>query len=278
MNYRHSFHAGNVADVFKHLVLTLVLEALRAKDKPFCVIDTHAGSGLYSLTAPGEFEQGIARLWPVRADWPVFNTYFSAVATCNGQGLERYPGSPRIIANQLRPGDRAIFIERHPEEVARLRALLGTNPAVAIQDTDGFAVLPALVPPRENRGLVLIDPPYEQVDEIEHVAQALRAAVKRWRNGIYMVWYPIKVRRTVECLLADLRGLVPEAYAVELLTLPEEVAQRLNGSGVAILNPPWALRRTLEENLPALAALLAPAGGRPRVGFIDLGANTERTQ
>lgn len=273
MNYRHAFHAGNVADVFKHLVLVWMLEALRAKDKPFCVIDTHAGRGHYLLQAGGEHEQGIGRLWPERAHWPSLAGYFSALAGGMGKALEVYPGSPRLIAGQLRPGDRAVFIERHPEEAAALRMSLSAHPGISIQQTDGLAALKGLVPPSENRGLVLIDPPYEQPDEPAQVVRALQAAVKRWRNGIYMVWYPIKDRRAIAPLFTGLAGLVPEGYAVELLTLPEDVPQRLNGSGLALLNPPWTLRRVLEAQLPALAEFLAPQGGRPRVNFIDLGSS-----
>ncbi len=272
MNYRHAFHAGNVADVFKHLVLVRVLEALRAKDKPFCVIDTHAGRGHYLLKAGGEHEQGIGRLWPARASWPALASWFSTLAGGTGEALEVYPGSPRLIAGQLRPGDRAVFIERHPEEAAALRASLGPRPGIAIQETDGLAALKGLVPPGENRGLVLIDPPYEQPDEPAQVVRAVQAAVKRWRNGIYMVWYPVKDRRQVTPLLAGLTGLVPEGYAVELLTLPEDVRNRLNGSGLALLNPPWTLRAFLQEQLPPLAEFLAPAGGQPRVNFIELGS------
>ena len=274
MNYRHAYHAGNVADVFKHLVLVWVLQALRAKDKPFCVIDTHAGSGHYLLKAGGEHEQGVGRLWPARADWPAFAAYFSALAAGAAEALEVYPGSPRLIAGQLRPGDRAVFIERHPEEAAALRMSLSAQRGISIQQTDGLAALKGLVPPSENRGLVLIDPPYEQRDEPAQVVRALQAAVKRWRNGIYMVWYPIKDRRAIAPLLAGLTRLVPEGYAVEFLTLPEDVPQRLNGSGLALLNPPWTLRPLLEEQLPRLAEFLAPVGGRPRVNFIDLGSGT----
>lgn len=273
MNYRHAFHAGNVADVFKHLVLVRVLAALRTKEKPFCVVDTHAGRGHYLLRPGGEHELGIGRLWPVRAQWPALDSYFQAIAGDQDENLEVYPGSPRLVVMALRAGDRAVFVERHPEEAAALRASLSAHSGISIQQTDGFAVLQALVPPSENRGLVLVDPPYEQPDESGQVVHAVQAAVKRWRNGIYMVWYPIKDRRTIAPLFNGLIGLVPEAYAVELLTLPDDVPNRLNGSGLVMLNPPWTLRASLEEDLPALARFLAPAGGRPQVNFIDLGSN-----
>lgn len=270
MNYRHRFHAGNVADVFKHIVLWLVLESLRAKDKPFAVVDTHAGSGLYRLGAPGEFQQGIGRLWPVRAEWPALRGYFQRVAAWNTRDLHAYPGSPLLIADELRPQDRAVFVERQPEECAALRDNLRGRPRLAVHEGDGYAMLPALVPPAENRGLVLVDPPYEQADDYEKAAGAVRGACRRWRNGIYLVWYPIKARRPVEHLHAAIGALGLESYAVELLTLPEDVPQRLNGSGMLLVNPPWRLDQRLRDFLPALAEFLARPNGAPQVRFIPL--------
>jgi len=273
VNYRHLFHAGNVADVFKHLVLTQVLEALRLKETPFCVIDTHAGSGLYRLQAPGEFEQGIGRLWPVRLQWPQLAAYFELLAALNNRnGLNVYPGSPWIIRALLRPQDRAVFMERHPEEAAALRDNLQGSRGITINEADAWAALKGLVPPRENRGLVFIDPPYEKPDEFDLVARALRAAHSRWRNGMYLVWYPIKARRPVEKLHEAVRALGAEVLAVELLTLPEDVPQRLNGSGVILINPPWKLEETLRALLPPLAAFLAGPAGQPQVRFENLSA------
>jgi len=273
VNYRHQFHAGNVADVFKHLVLIQVLEALRLKETPFCVIDTHAGSGLYRLQAPGEFEQGIGRLWPARPQWPQLAAYFELLAALNnGNGLNAYPGSPWIIRALLRPQDRAVFMERHPEEAAALRDNLLGSRGITINEADAWAALKGLVPPQENRGLVFIDPPYETPDEFEQVARALRAAHARWRNGLYLVWYPIKARRPVEKLHAALRALGAETLAVELLMLPEDVPQRLNGSGVILINPPWKLEETLRALLPPLATFLAGPNGQPQVRFENLSA------
>jgi 23S rRNA (adenine2030-N6)-methyltransferase len=272
VNYRHHFHAGNVADVFKHLILVQVLEALRRKETPFCVIDSHAGSGLYRLTAPGEFEQGIGRLWPVRADWPLLTEYFALLAPLNRAGLNAYPGSPWIIRALLRPQDRAVFLERHPEEAAALRDNLQGSRGITINEVDAWAALQGLLPPKENRGLVFIDPPYEKPDEFGQVAQALRAAQPRWRNGLYLVWYPIKARRPVEKLHEAVRALGAEALAVELLTLPEDMPQRLNGSGVLLINPPWKLEETLRALLPPLAAFLAGPHGHPQVRFVNLTA------
>jgi len=270
VNYRHRFHAGNVADVFKHLVLVRVLESLRAKDSPFCAIDTHAGSGLYRLKPPGEFEHGIGRLWPVRAEWPALAGYFERIQAYNAGELRAYPGSPLIIADLLRPQDRAVFVERHPEECTGLRDNLRGRPRIAVHEADGLAMLGALLPPPENRGLVLIDPPYEAADEFASVAAALAPALRRWRNGVYLIWYPIKSRRAVEKLQAAVTALGPEAMAIELLTLPEDVPQRLNGSGVIVINPPWRLGESLSPFLSSLAEFLAGPGGAPRVRFNSL--------
>lgn len=270
MNYRHQFHAGNSADVFKHLVLIQALNALRVKETPFCVIDTHAGSGRYRLQAPGEFEQGIGRLWPVRANWPGLNAYFALLASQDAKALTVYPGSPVIIQSLLRPQDRAVFFERHPEEAAALRATLRGCHGITINEADAWAALNGLLPPKENRGLVFIDPPYEQADEFNQVARALKDALRKWRNGIYCVWYPIKARRPVEQLHERVRALGSEAMAVEFLTLPEDVPQRLNGSGMLLLNPPWKLEETLRALLPPLAKFLAGAGGTPQVRFINI--------
>lgn len=270
MNYRHHFHAGNVADVFKHVVLVRVLEALRAKDSPFCVIDSHAGGGLYELKAPGEFEHGIGRLWPERRHWPLLEPYFALLARYNRGTLHTYPGSPLLIAALLRAQDRAVFIERQPQEYAALAVNLRGRPAIAVHEADGFAMLKAVVPPRENRGLVLIDPPYEQPREFEQLARALRDAVRRWRNGIYFAWYPIKARAPVEQLLDAVRSMGVQGYAAELLTLPEDVPQRLNGSGVVLINPPWRLDEFLRTALAPLAEFLAPPHGRPAFRMITL--------
>ncbi len=270
MNYRHRFHAGNVADVFKHHVLGELLRALAAKETPFCVIETHAGGGLYRLKAPGEFESGIGRLWPVRTEWPELGGYFSSVAAVNGKTLENYPGSPLLIARHLRAQDRAVFIEQHAEEAADLRDNLRGRPRIAIHEGDGLAMLKALVPPPENRGVVFIDPPYEQTDEFKRLAESLSAACRRWRNGLYAIWYPIKARSPVQRLHAAARGLGVKALAVELLTLPEDVPQRLNGSGMLLLNPPWKLEEHLRRVLPPLAVFLAGSGGIPQTHFIDL--------
>ncbi len=276
MNYRHSYHAGNIADVFKHYVLIQVLQALHKKPSPFCVIDSHAGSGVYALHAPGEFEHGIGRLWPHRAAWPALAAYFAVIEKLNPDGqLLHYPGSPFIIRDFLRPQDRAVLLELHPQECANLKTNLAHGRgSVAVHHTDAWAGLKAFVPPKENRGLVLVDPAYEKQDEFDRIITALTHALKHWRNGIYLIWYPIKGYRPVEQWYAAVRALEMDACAVEFLTLPVDVAQRLNGSGLVLVNAPWGLLDGLKEVLLPLAEYLAAcqagSAGRPAVNALIL--------
>lgn len=270
MNYRHAFHAGNGPDVFKHIVLTLVLRALHRKETPFCVIDTHAGRGKYALKEGGEHEQGIGLLWPERAQWPAFADYLSVVAKFNKDRLKCYPGSPFIIREFLRPQDRAVFLELHPEEHAALAALLGPTKGVQTRHLDAWQGLKAFIPPKENRGLVLIDPPFEKTSEFADIEAALRTATKRWRNGIYMIWYPHKAGHPIARLHRTVAALGLPALAIELTTLPTDVPYRLNGSGIALINPPWQLKETLERELPPLAQRLAGPNGAPGVRIAEL--------
>lgn len=264
MNYRHAYHAGNVADVFKHFVLCETLHALHAKPTPFCVVDTHAGGGLYALKAPGEFERGIGELWRERAQWPALARYFEVVAAHNGDALTQYPGSPLFIRAFLRAQDRAVLCELHPEEHAALRECIRDEPRIAVHKQDAWNALKAFIPPRENRGLVLIDPPYEQPDEFKRIARGLAQALTHWRNGMYLVWYPIKAYRPIEDFHDRLRTLGAPMYCAELLTSPLDVGTRLNGSGLILVNPPWTLPDYLKETLPALARRLAGATGAPQ--------------
>ena len=271
LNYRHSYHAGNIADVFKHYVLTLVLEALQRKDTPFCVVDSHAGAGLHELERGGEHEQGIGQLWPERSAWPMLASYLELVGRFNPGGrLRFYPGSPMVIREFLRPGDRAVLMELHPQEYGSLRECMYHAPGVAVHHINAWNGIRAFVPPKENRGLLLIDPPYEQPDEFADVIAALRYGMRHWRNGLYVAWYPIKLRRRIESFHRAVAGLKASAHAVEFITLPLDMDRRLNGSGLILINPPWQLLDVLRVNLPPLAQRLAGAGGAPQVRFIAL--------
>ncbi|MCL5669511.1 MAG: 23S rRNA (adenine(2030)-N(6))-methyltransferase RlmJ [Gammaproteobacteria bacterium] len=278
MNYRHSYHSGNVADVFKHVVLIEVLRALRQKDAPFCVVDTHAGAGVYVLKEPGEFGQGIGVVWPERGEWPALADYFALVGKFNkqapdqvrGGGIKYYPGSPFIIGGMLRGQDRAVLIERQDEEYQYLKHNLSGVKNAAAHHADAWSALKGFIPPREKRGLLFIDPPYESPDEFGHVLAALEYAARHWSNGVMMAWYPVKSRFAVRRFHAGVRDLRIKAEALEFLTLPDDVENRLNGSGIVIVNSPWKLMDSLKEMLPPLAARLAGEGGRPEVRVIDL--------
>lgn len=277
MNYRHRYHAGNAADVFKHYVLCEIVAALREKPAPFCVIDSHAGAGLYCLQAPGEFEAGIARMRAGRDTVPAAARYLASIdAACATQRecAECYPGSPLLIQHGLRAQDRAVLLELHPEEHAALKGAIGNDARVAVHRADAWQALKAFIPPTENRGLVLIDPPYERRDEFAQIEAALAHALRHWRNGMYMVWYPVKTARAVAPLHRALGALCAqhrvEAYAAELLTLPLDVENRLNGSGLVLINAPWKLPTTLNDALPALARALAGTDGHPASRVVTL--------
>ncbi|MEO7052759.1 MAG: 23S rRNA (adenine(2030)-N(6))-methyltransferase RlmJ [Rhodanobacter sp.] len=266
MNYRHAYHAGNFADVLKHTVLLALIESLQAKPAPFCFVDTHAGSGEYQLDGfeagkTGEYKDGIARLHPAEKVPPLLQRFRASILGSDGnaQGLKRYPGSPLQVARLLRPGDSAQLCELHAEEAGKLRDLFRGNPQVHVHQRDGYEALKALVPPREKRGLVLIDPPYEAQDaEYKLIEQALKTALQRWPTGIYAIWYPIKLRSQVQPFLRRLQhGAAKRILRAELLLHPDDSPLRLNGSGMVVLNAPWNLDAVLREPLRTLASLLA---------------------
>lgn len=270
MNYRHAFHAGNFADVFKHAVLVAALKALHKKDAPLCYLDTHAGVGRYDLRheaaqKTGEYQQGIARLWSDAASPEVLGDYLAAVRAVNrGSALRFYPGSPRIVRHLLRPQDRMVLLEKHPEEAARLTHEFAGDRQVMVRAQDGYQGLRAHLPPKERRGLVLIDPPYEAADEFERVIAGLESAHERWASGIYAVWYPIKDRPAIERFHGRLTASgIEKILIAEFLLFPEDTAFRMNGCGMVLVNPPWKLDETLRALLPLLHERLAQApGGR----------------
>ncbi|HEX7111832.1 MAG TPA: 23S rRNA (adenine(2030)-N(6))-methyltransferase RlmJ [Mizugakiibacter sp.] len=268
MNYRHAFHAGNFADVFKHAVLLGLIEALQAKPAALCYLDTHAGSGRYLLGGEqarktGEAAAGVLRLAAASGLPPLLQRYLGHVRALNeGEALDVYPGSPLLAARALRAQDRAVLCELHPEEAASLRALFRDDPRVHVHQRDGYAALKALLPPEEKRGLVLIDPPFEtQESEFCTIENALTDAWKRWPNGVYAVWYPIKLHRHVLPFHRWLaRSGMKNVWAGELLVHPDNTPLRLNGCGMAIVNAPWQFDRELAAILPVLARLLGQGG------------------
>ncbi|WP_431856334.1 23S rRNA (adenine(2030)-N(6))-methyltransferase RlmJ [Azospirillum sp.] len=275
MNYRHIFHAGNFADVMKHAVLTLIVEHLRAKPAAFCVLDTHAGVGRYDLTSDPaqrtlEYADGIGRLFGHAPPHPALAPYLDAVAALNpGGDLRWYPGSPRLARALLRPQDRLVLSELHPEDAATLKAEFARDPQVTVHAMDAYHALKAHLPPKEKRGLVLVDPPFEEPDEFARLVAGLRQAYRRWPTGIYAIWYPIKERPAVWRFQEALAEAgIPKILLAELTIHPEDTHLRLNGSGLAIVNPPWKLDETLGAVLPALHAVLPGTGGGTRVEWL----------
>jgi 23S rRNA (adenine2030-N6)-methyltransferase len=275
MNYRHAYHAGNFADVLKHSVLFALVQALRTKETPFALIDTHAGSGCYALDSEeagktGEYRDGIMRLlFPdlprgettSQALPPLLRHWLDAILALPGNenGLKLYPGSPLQAALAMRSTDSAHLCELHPEEASLLRELFHHDSRVHVHNRNGYEALKALLPPKEKRGLVLIDPPYEaQEAEYRLIDSALKTALQRWPNGIYAVWYPIKLRSQVQPFLRGLQhGGARRVLRAELLIHPDDSPLRLNGSGMVILNAPWNLDQVLREPLQAMARLLS---------------------
>ena len=268
MNYRHAFHAGNFADVVKHAVLVRILVHLRGKPAPFRVIDTHAGAGRYDLAGEeaqrsGEWRDGIDRLVraPIAAGpRALLAPYLEAVAACNGAGgLTAYPGSPALVRAFLRAQDRLIACELEPNAAAALaRHLAGDRRSKAVA-IDGWTALNAYVPPKERRGVVLIDPPFEEAADFTRLSSALVAAHRKWPTGIYMLWYPIKERDAAEALVRRLKrtGLAG-LLRCEINLAPPAAALGLTGSGVILVNPPYKLDADLGLLLPALGKILSP--------------------
>jgi 23S rRNA (adenine2030-N6)-methyltransferase len=266
MNYRHAFHAGNFADVFKHTILIGLLESLKNKQKPFSYMDTHAGRGHYLLDGSealrtAEAADGVQRLLASTRLPSLVHIYVNLVRSLNSgrDELVEYPGSPLIASLLMREEDRGMLCELQAEECAALKAALRGDARFAVHERDGYAAMNALLPPHERRGLVLIDPPFEaQDDEFRFIEKALADASKRWASGMYAVWYPIKLRQQVQPFHRWLaKSGIGKVLVAELLLHPDNSALRLNGCGMAIINPPWKFERQLEELLPALQGLLS---------------------
>jgi 23S rRNA (adenine2030-N6)-methyltransferase len=279
MNYRHAFHAGNFADVFKHTILVGLLQALKDKPAPFCYFDTHAGAGSYDLrgseaTKTGEFAAGVARVLDATSPPPPLRTYLDLLNALNGErsgnAITTYPGSPLIAARLMRATDRAVLCELQRDEAAALKALFASDARVGVHNRDGYAALGALLPPKERRGLVLIDPPFEtQDDEFRAVEAALKTAHARWPTGIYAIWYPIKRREATRPFLRWFAAQgTRKTLVAELMLHPDDSPLRLNGCGMVIINPPFKFDQQLATLLPVLRARLATAAGETRLDWI----------
>jgi 23S rRNA (adenine2030-N6)-methyltransferase len=267
VNYRHGYHAGNFADVVKHIALIAILTHLQKKQTPFAVIDTHGGRGSYELVGnearkTGEAASGIGRLRGLAEPMPSALATYLEIA---GQGRS-YPGSPLIAARLLRPIDRLVAIEKHPEEAAALRDVLAPWRKAAVEEADCYARLPKLLPPPERRGLILIDPPFEAVDEFEQLAAAVRAAWRRFPTGIYLVWYPIKAQGAADAFVGEALATGAAAaltieIAVDAPPAPDG-REKLSHAGLLVLNPPYGFAAEMD----AVLARLEPAlGARTRL-------------
>lgn len=281
MNYRHAFHAGNHADVLKHVALLAICDALTAKPTPVFALDTHAGRGLYRLKSgsaqrTGEAEAGIGRLLAAQSRDPAIVRYLKAVRACRtALGHDAYPGSPWLLAHALREQDRIACCELQPIEAAALKSNFAGDARIMISESDGYAAIKGLLPPKSGaqklgRGLVLIDPPYEaQLNEFDTAIAALREGLQRWPEGVFALWYPIKLRRALRPFYRKATNLpAKSALVVELLVRADDSPLRMNGSGLLLLNAPWKLDATLEPALGVLRNVLDDGGGSAQMEWL----------
>lgn len=265
LSYRHSFHAGNVADVLKHIVLIEILQHLLKKDKAFSYIDTHAGAGLYHLKSQQaeklqEYQQGIARL--IALDWPELAAYQAAVRAVNpDDSLTFYPGSPRIALHYLRPQDPAWLFELHPEDVELLSRNVHRQRQAKVWQEDGLKGVLRMLPPASRRGLVLIDPSYEIKTDYDAVFNTVVAACKKFATGIYAIWYPVVDRTRIDRLEQQFRQSgIKHIQLFELGLSPDSDARGMTSSGMIVINPPWPLRDAMSALLPKLVSALDDSG------------------
>ena len=293
MNYRHVYHAGNFADVLKHIVLCRVVAHLQAKEGALFLLDSHAGIGRYDLAGDealktGEAAGGIRRLL-AEPDLPaMLADYLAAIDALNpgpaaqaasssderplAERLRWYPGSPRFLRSMMRPGDRLAACELHPADAETLAAEFFRDRQVKTHQMDGYLAVKAMLPPPERRGFIVVDPPFERRDEFEMMSKGLVAAYRRFATGVYALWYPVKGRRPVDAFHADLAASGTRRILVaELMIRPGDDPERFNGCGLVLVNPPWKLDAELRELLPFLARLLRadPASAAPLRWRVD---------
>ena len=283
MNYRHAFHAGNFADVVKHVAMALCFDRLNAKDAPYRYIDTHAGIGLYDFEGDEagrspEWKDGIGRIWDTEDGAPedvraALAPWLNIIRRLNTGGLQHYPGSPLIAAEMMRKVDAIRLCELHPESAVLLREAMGRDKRVKIEERDGFDALPAYLPPPERRGLILIDPPFEAGTsgrklDFEWMLTAALKAVKRWPQGTYVFWRPIKDPEAVQqfdgelaSMLIERGGIAAEKMLVADLWVRTIGEGKLGGAGVVIVNPPYGVEQHLRAAMPWLCELMAQGPG-----------------
>lgn len=276
MNYRHAFHAGNFGDVLKHALLALVLRRMTRKPASVLFLDTHAGLGRYDLGADqalrtGEADRGVRRVWAAAHRPASLDPYIDVLRRLNPGGiLARYPGSPELARRLLRPVDRLVLNELHPEDVVMLKRGFAGDARVTVRREDGFALVRALLPPPERRGVVLIDPAFEAADDLGRMVRTLVQGHRRFSTGVFLLWYPIKDAGPVAAFHAQLQGTgIRRILAAELLVRAADNAERLNGAGLVMVNPPWPLADEAGPLLDWLAdALRDGPGAAARVVWV----------
>ena len=266
--YRHAFHAGNHADVLKHCVLQQILLYMNQKNKPYWVIDTHAGAGMYSLASDyantkSEYLDGVARLWECDDLPPVLNDYMSLIQLCNNKGdWTLYPGSPEVIRRTIRADDRMRLFELHPTDFEILEENFERDRQAKLFKSDGFASLKALLPPPTRRAVIFMDPPYEIKSDYPKVVDALQEGLSRFAEGVYVVWYPILTRGDHIRMIESLRKLSEKTLNIAMTVQePDEKGFGMLGSGLFVINPPWTLKDTMQDIMPYLVEKLAQYPG-----------------
>jgi 23S rRNA (adenine2030-N6)-methyltransferase len=265
LSYRHQFHAGNVSDVFKHALLSRLLIALSRKDKPYFMLDTHAGLGLYDLEHPwsqktAEWRMGIGRIW-ARADAPTaLQPYLEIVRADNPDGhLRHYPGSPRIARKLMRADDRLALCELNKDDCATLKAVFADARHTAIHNQDGFSAIRAFLPPQERRGLTFIDASFDQADEFGRIMRSVKEAYARFATGMIAVWYPLMAPSAMQAFARSLQGAgLPKTLQLELTVHPDDWTEHIRGSGMVIVNPPFGLDKEARPLIDWLWQALSP--------------------
>lgn len=267
LSYRHSFHAGNHADVLKHTVQSLIIESLKEKDKPFLYLDTHAGAGRYQLSGEhaertGEYMEGIARIWAQESVPEELKTYLEAVSALNPRGdLRFYPGSPLIAAHLLRDHDKLNISELHPSDFPLLRNEFSRDNRARVVREDGYQQLKSQLPPLSRRGFVLIDPPYELKSDYQAVVKGIQEGHRRFATGTYAVWYPVVLRQQIKRMVKDFQATgIRKILQIELAVRPDSDQRGMTASGMIVINPPWKLESQMKSVLPWLHKVLVPEG------------------
>ncbi|HCT4930777.1 TPA: 23S rRNA (adenine(2030)-N(6))-methyltransferase RlmJ [Morganella morganii] len=267
LSYRHSFHAGNHADVLKHTVQSLIIESLKEKDKPFLYLDTHAGAGRYQLSGEhaertGEYLEGVARIWAQESVPEELKTYLEAVSALNPRGdLRFYPGSPLIAAHLLRDYDKLNISELHPSDFPLLRNEFSRDNRARVVREDGYQQLKSQLPPLSRRGFVLIDPPYELKSDYQAVVKGIQEGHRRFATGTYAVWYPVVLRQQIKRMVKDFQATgIRKILQIELAVRPDSDQRGMTASGMIVINPPWKLEAQMKSVLPWLHKVLVPEG------------------